>query len=206
VSRNKNLLSAAVPPDWSAASPASVLRNLLATLIWWRWRRWTLPARRAFARKSTSPELPPPPYRKEKMANLNAAVAASLMLTLSDNIAARRQRVQTYQELLGAEERLTLIPHGPGSACLTQVIRVLPNRCHEDLSTSLVRALNDAGYEAQGSYVPIHLLPSYEPWVREDLPQAEQVWADLLELPCEPDVSLDDVERIAAIVKKVIAS
>jgi perosamine synthetase len=206
VSRKKNLPSTALPLDWSAASLSGALGNFFSTLIWRRWRRWTLPARAASFRKSTGPESPPTPYRREKMANLNAAVATSLMLTLSDNIAARRRRVRAYQDLLGGDERLQLIAHWPGSACLTQVIRVLPDRRHEDLSTSVVHALNDAGYEAQGSYVPIHVLPSYETWVREDLPYAEQVWTDLLELPCEPDVSLDEVGRIAAIVKKVIDS
>ncbi|MGH7845150.1 MAG: DegT/DnrJ/EryC1/StrS family aminotransferase [Candidatus Binatia bacterium] len=206
VSRNKNLLNGAVPVNGSPGSLSTAVRSLLSTLVWRRWRRWTLPVRRAFSRKSASPELPPRPYRKEKMANLNAAVASSLMQTLPGNIAARRERVNAYQDLLGTEQRLTLIPHRAGSACLTQVIRVLPSRRGADPSTSLIEALCRAGYEAQGSYVPIHLLPSYEPWVRERLPYAERVWADLIELPCEPDVSLDEVERIAVIVKKVITS
>jgi dTDP-4-amino-4,6-dideoxygalactose transaminase len=41
--------------------------------------------------------------------------------------------------------------------------------------------------------------------VWEQLPYAEKVWPDLIELPCEPHVSMKHVEQIAAIVKRVIA-
>jgi dTDP-4-amino-4,6-dideoxygalactose transaminase len=64
--------------------------------------------------------------------------------------------------------------------------------------------LTSEGYEVQGSYVPIHLLPYYERWTQNSLPYAERVWPDLIELPCEPSVSFDHVERIANIVKEVV--
>jgi dTDP-4-amino-4,6-dideoxygalactose transaminase len=182
------------PPEFSPT-----LKNFFSTLIIRRWRRWTFP----FARTKTSPDKPPVPYRRERMSNLNAAVASSLMRTLGENIAARRVRVQVYQQLLSSEEPLELIPHRSGSACLTQVVRVLPRRRGDDPAARVIAALGSAGYEVQGSYVPIHLLSPYEKFLRTSLPYAERVWADLIELPCEPDVSLDDVRRIAAVVKQV---
>jgi dTDP-4-amino-4,6-dideoxygalactose transaminase len=156
--------------------------------------------------KTAGPDSPPTPYGKEAMANLRAAVALSLMQTLGENIAARRARVHSYQRLLRTEERLELIPHEKGSACLTQVVRILPKRCGADLSVHLIQTLGSAGYEIQGSYVPIHLLSGYEQWVRKPPGNAERVWSDLIELPCEPDVSFDDVEQIASIVKQVVNS
>jgi dTDP-4-amino-4,6-dideoxygalactose transaminase len=81
------------------------------------------------------------------MANLYAAVAHSLMQTLSENIAARSARVSAYQELLGEVAGLQLIAHGAGSACLTQVVRVLPTRNGRDLATDVIKALGRAGYE-----------------------------------------------------------
>ena len=140
------------------------------------------------------------------MANLNAAVAVSLMQTLGENIAARRACVRAYQDLLGDDERLELIQHQNGSACLTQVVRVLSQRRGDDPASSVIEALGRAGYEVQGSYIPIHLLSVYERFVRAPLPQAEGIWGDLVELPCEPDVTLDRVERIAAVVKRVLRS
>jgi dTDP-4-amino-4,6-dideoxygalactose transaminase len=137
------------------------------------------------------------------MTNLSAAVAISLMRSLSENIAARRARVGLYHELLGNTDGVELIPHGAGSACLTQVIRVLPKRRDDDLASQLISALGAAGYEVRGSYVPIHLLPQFDRCVWDRLPYAERVWPDLVELPCEPSVSMDDMERIAMIVKKI---
>ena len=205
VSRTEGILAGnaeiQLPPP--RLSPA--LRNFLSTMVWWRWRRWTLPAQALFSR-TTSPDSPPTPYRKETMANLNATVAASLMQTLRENIAARRTRVSAYQELLGTDECLKLVPHRPGSACLTQVVRLFPRSPGDDPAARLIEALGRTGYEVQGSYVPIHLLPYYPEWMRRPFPHAERVWADLIELPCEPEVSLNHVGRIASIVKQVVSS
>jgi perosamine synthetase len=205
VSRQKENLNGASKMELPPARLSPTLRTFLSTLAWRRWRRWTLPARAWLAHaETTSPDSPPRLYRKEILPNLNAAVALSLLQTLDENIAARRARVRAYQELLGADERLRLVPHQPGSACLSQVVRVLLVRRGDDLSTHLVEALHSAGYEVQGSYVPIHLLPYYQTWARQHLPHAERVWSDLIELPCEPEVSFTHVERIASIIKQVL--
>jgi dTDP-4-amino-4,6-dideoxygalactose transaminase len=199
VSRYKKILNGGVRIDLPAARWFPSLRALWATLFCRRWRRWTL---LLLSRMSASgPDAPPIPYRRETMANINAAVAVSLMQTLSENIAARRARVDAYRELLGTEKGLALIPHRRGSACLTQVVRVLPKRRGEDSASEIVQALCRAGYEVQGSYVPIHTLSGYQQFVRRSLTHAERVWAELIELPCEPDVSFENVGRIAAIVK-----
>jgi dTDP-4-amino-4,6-dideoxygalactose transaminase len=205
VCQSREALIGSVEVDLPPAQLFPSVRSLFSTVMWRRWRRWTLPLQAAFSRADTkSPDSPLPSYRKEAMANLNAAVALSLMRSLRENIAARRARVRAYRELLEAEQRLTLIRHRPGSACLTQVVRVAPGPRDGDPAAQIIGALGRAGCEAQGSYVPIHLLPGYEQWAREALPHAERVWPDLVELPCEPEVSLDDVERMASIVKRVV--
>jgi dTDP-4-amino-4,6-dideoxygalactose transaminase len=176
------------------------LRGFLSTLFWRRWRRWTFPALALFAQPS--PASPPVPYRQETLANLSAAVALTLLRTLRENVAARRERVGAYQKLLGGEERLQLIPHRSGSACLSQVVRLFPRSRGDDPAARVLDALCRDGYEVQGSYVPIHLLSSYKKFAPIPLPNAERVWADLIELPCERDVRLDDVQQIAHIVKQ----
>jgi perosamine synthetase len=199
VSRTKGLLDAKT--DLAPACRSSALRRLLSTTIRRRWRRWTLPLERVIAR---GPGRRPVPYRAERMANLDASVALSLMRTLDANVAARRARVRAYRDLLGKEEGLELLPHRSGSACLTQVVRVLPRRRRDDPASRLIEILGRAGYEVQGSYVPIHLFPQYEQWLREAVPRAEKIWSDLIELPCEPDVSLEHVERLSLIVKRAL--
>lgn len=205
VSQQKEVLNGNLKIDLSAARLSPTVHNFLSTLIWRRWRRWTLPVQAWFSRANTAgPESPPSHYREESLANLNATVALSLVQTLNTNIAARRLRVKAYQELLGFEKGLTLITHRPGSACLTQVARILPGNNGDDLAAHLIATLRQAGYEVQGSYVPIHLLAYWNLSVRKSLVHAERVWSDLIELPCEPEVSLGHVEQIAAIIRAVL--
>ena len=183
------------------------LRKCLLTLFWRRWRGWTLPIYELmFSDDARDPEAIFSSYQKERLANLNAAVALSLAESLHENIEARRARVHAYRELLGDQEGLDLIRHRPGSACLTQVVRVAKTRRHEDLAFTVIEALRNTGYELQGSYVPMHHLHHCSTCVWDNLSYTDKVWPDLIELPCEPDVSLKQVEQIAAIVKAVITS
>ena len=196
--------------DQAAANLSSprlltTLRTVLSTLAWRRWRRWTFPLHRLiYGRNSAEPDAPQQPYRKERFGNLNAAVSLTLMQSLHGNIEARRARVRAYHELLGNEEGLELMTHRPGSACLTQIVRIASSRHSEDLAVAIADALGRAGYEVQGSYVPIHRLAHASMCVWDNLSHVDRVWPDLVELPCEPNVTLDQIEQIAAIVKAVI--
>ena len=180
---------------------APVLTKLAATQFHRRWRRWTLPLQSVLRReKRADPDVPPVRYGTTGMANLQAAVALSLVQTLDENIAGRRARVDVYRSLLGNEAGLELIPHRAGSACLTQVVRVPSKKRGHDTTSALIAALGDQGFQVQGSYVPIHLLGCFKGCVWDALPQTERVWADLIELPCEPSISLSEVERISSVV------
>jgi dTDP-4-amino-4,6-dideoxygalactose transaminase len=206
VSQNQNPLDEHARFDLALPLLLPTLRNLASTMVGRRWRRWTLPLLKLLSHEHfPDPEAPPGSYRKERLSNLNAAVARTLLQSLRENIAARRVRVRAYGELLGNEQSIELIPHRPGSACLTQVVRVLKSRRTEDRAVEVVDALGNAGYEVQGSYVPIHRLSHGSMSVWDNLSYADRVWPDLVELPCEPDVSLGQVERIATIVKATIS-
>lgn len=198
VSRNAALIAGI---DLPSISKASDIKKFVSTIFRRRWRRWTFPLDSG----KPDPDTPPLPYRHEAMTEVAAAIALSLVRNLDDNIAARRRRVQAYDDRLRGESRLKLIRHRPGSACLAQVIRLIPKNRDDDPAARVIDALRSAGYEAQGSYVPIHLLSAYARLARTPLPHAESVWDNLVELPCEPDVKLDDVERIAAIVRHTVA-
>ncbi len=204
ISRDKEIFTR-IPDNYlSPPKPLNCLRQLFSTTVWRRWRCWTLPLQIAlFDRNAAGPGAPPEAYRKERMANLNASVALTLVRSLRENINARRERVRAYRALLGAEPRLRLIPHEPGSACLTQVVRMSASG-NTDPSTAVIEALGREGYEVQGSYVPIHLIAGYESYLRAPLRNAEQLWPDLIELPCEPDVTFDHIEKIARIVRQIL--
>jgi dTDP-4-amino-4,6-dideoxygalactose transaminase len=186
-------------------TPAAELWHFASTLVWRRWRRWTLPAE-PLLRREPSPHRAPVLYRRERMSHLQAAVAETLLRSLRENLAARRARVELYRELLGHSANVGLIPHRPGSACLTQVVQLKRRRKSDDPASDIIAALRNAGYEIQGSYVPIHLLSQFPQCVWDRLPNTEKLWPDLLELPCEPQVELAEAERIAGIVISLAAN
>jgi dTDP-4-amino-4,6-dideoxygalactose transaminase len=204
ISRHREVFDQGAEIELAAADLSLALRSLSSALIWHRWRRWSVPLQEALnASSPTDPESLPPPYRKESMSNLKAAVASSLMKSLQPNLAARRAHVRAYHRLLENED-LLLASHREGSACLTQVIRVLPKFTGHDPASDLIASLRGAGFEVHGSYIPIHLLAPYQELAVRSFPHAERIWADLVELPCEPDVSLEQVEQIVSIVKQTI--
>ena len=204
ISRHREVFDRGAEVELAAADLFLALRSLSSTLIWHRWRRWSVPLREALRTSSPSdPESLPPPYRKESMSNLKAAVASSLMKSLQANLAARKARVGAYRELLGSES-LVLVSHREGSACLTQIVLVPPKFSGHDPASDLIASLRGAGFEVQGSYIPIHLLAPYQHLAVRSFPHAEKIWTNLVELPCEPGVSLEQVERIVSIVKQTL--
>ena len=206
VSHSRGVLESAREVALGHPSAAHTLARLASMLVLRRWRGWTLPFQRMLShRHEKAPQASPKLYRTEIMANLNGAVARSLIHSLPENLSARRARVEAYQRLLGNESGIELISHGPGSACLTQVVRVVANERGNDLAARIIGALGQAGYEVQGSYMPIHLLTQIRQCVWDRLPYSNALWPDLIELPCEPSVTFQDLEQVTAIVKSIVS-
>lgn len=97
--RSGNFCNAA--PNLPPAGTVPAWRKLAAAQFFGRWRRWTVALRRQGRR--AGPDALPARYEARGMANLQAAVALSLVHTLDENLAARRARVDAYRELLGGE-------------------------------------------------------------------------------------------------------
>jgi dTDP-4-amino-4,6-dideoxygalactose transaminase len=207
VSHSRGVLESAREVVLGHPSATNTLARLASTLVLRRWRGWTLPVQRMLlCRHENTPQASPKLYRREIMASLNSTVARSLIHSLPENLSARRARVEAYQRLLGNESGIELISHSPGSACLTQVVRIVANERGDDLAARIIGALGQAGYEVQGSYMPIHLLTHITQCVWDRLPHSDLVWPDLIELPCEPNVTFQDLEQITAIVKSIVSS
>ena len=196
VSRDSGVLERAQTFRFPSAAAMPSLKRAAAVTVWRRWRRWTLPLQVALRR--VLPDGRDPVYAGRAMANLDAAIAASLLDTLDANLAARRARVDAYRAHLGNGTAFSLLPHEEGSACLTQLISFHGG---ESAALDTVHTLRNAGYETYRSYRPLHLLPAHARYARGTLANADRLWSTLLELPCEPTVKMEDVRRIAGLVK-----
>ncbi len=188
----------------ASAGWSDAVQVALSVLVWRKWRRYSLPFYRLIG-KFGSQGPGSDSYRRQAMRNLDAAVAHTLMDTLDQNLKARRERVSAYHTLLQAEPRVTLFPHRTGSACLTQVIAVDGSRGSGIKTRDLVVRLRSKGYEVDGSYTPLHLAPEYRHFAKRPLENAESIRDTLIELPCEPSVSLKEVANISEIIRSCLA-
>ncbi len=183
-------------------SPRSgdTLKHALSVLFWRRWRRWFLPAQAALARLRRK-RRPLPPYGRRAMSNLDAAVAGTLLDRLPGDLRARRERVAAYRRALAGDPALTLVPHRAGSACLTQVVMVDPSKGAGGSIARVLDALRASGFEVDASYTPLHLRGESGARALGPLVRTEAVWQSLVELPCEPSVSMADIDLIAVTLR-----
>jgi dTDP-4-amino-4,6-dideoxygalactose transaminase len=132
--------------DLIAPDAAAALATLCLALVWRHCGRWPFPLARVFwPEHHPVHEAPPVAFRDEALGNLKAAVARALIASLHANIEARRDRVAAYAALLGGvTERLELIPHWAGSACLAQVARIRNRPGGRDLAATVVANLRTA--------------------------------------------------------------
>jgi dTDP-4-amino-4,6-dideoxygalactose transaminase len=192
VSRRTDTLERARRVELSHSTSLQGTLDGLSILFWRRWRRWSLPFQVVFSRVKR-PKIRSQSYHREAMRNLDAAVALTLLDMLEINIHARRERASAYRTFFAGDPRVVLVPHGFGSACLTQVIQI-------NTARDVINTFRRRGYEVSASYTPLHLFPEFRKFVRSPLKNAERIWNNLIELPCEPSVSLDEVANISSIV------
>ncbi len=203
VSSRPELIARAARLELAPARPRDTVTHALSVLLWRRWRRWLLPAQAALERRRR-PRRPLAPYARRAMANLDAAVAGTLLDRLPGDIRARRERVAAYGRALAGEPALALVPHQPGSACLTQVIMVDPSKTGGAAAARVVGALRERGYEVDTSYTPLHLRAESGARAHGPLARTDAVWQSLVELPCEPSVPMAEIDRIAATVRAAL--
>ena len=202
VSQDRALLDRARRVVLDPGGPAAGMLRAAAVLVFRRWRRWSHPVHRAVMRiRGGRRDEVGSGYRRERMRNLDAAIARTLLDGLPENLRARRERALLYGDLLAGHPRVAPVPHRPGSACTKQVVAIEPGGAGDDPARRVLDALRREGYEASPSYRPLHLDPAYRAFARGPLPTADGTWRRLVELPCEPSVPLREVRRICAIVR-----
>ena len=137
------------------------------------------------------------------MANLDAAVALTLLEGLEKNLQLRRERANLYFELLAANDRIQLIPHNCGSAYLSQV--AILKTSQEIEFRRILNRVKESGFEINRSYTPLHLQPKFEHFESHELKMTEEIWPFLFELPCEPGVSIQDIRDLCTKLLEIVS-
>ena len=174
--------------------------HALSILVWRRWRSWTLPINMGLSKFHKREKPDKRLSHTELLRNLDASIALSLLDSLQENLKRRREHVMRYHRNLGTLKELALVPHNEGSSHLAQVVQLNPDTHGNSRKEEITRKLQAKGYEIIGSYTPLHLLSPYQRFVRRPLNNVERKWSHLVELPTEPSVSDEDIDRISEIV------
>jgi len=200
VANHEHLLEKAKTMIKAPTDSWGAIFHAMSVLVWRRWRRWTLPMNIILTRFRNGKMKQTATLGTASMRNLEASVALTLLDTLPVNLGRRREHISRYQKNLGRFPHITLLPHNEGSSHLTQVIQVNPSSLGHSRRDQIVGDLKRKGFEVTRSYTPLHLLPPYQNYVRGPLKNIEKKWSHLIELPAEPSICDEDIDRISDIL------
>lgn len=130
-----------------------------------------------------------------RLPDLAAALGASQLARLDDNLARRREIARRYEEAFAGDERIALLPERRGTR---SAWHLYPVRLRTGGRAQVHARLHDDGVGVQVHYIPIHL----QPWYRErfgtgwgNLPATEAAYLELLSMPMFPTLTRADQDR-----------
>lgn len=199
LSRSSQLLDRAASFRLDTPDYGPTCLRALSILVWRRWRRWTLPFQMIRWRMTKARQSIGQPPGILSMANLQAAVALTLIETLNENVTKRRARVGIYQKNLKGKSGLSLLVHRPGSACLNQPL--ILNKDQHGIA-AIQEAMARHGYEIGDGYLPLHRMGSFKKFASVPTPHSDDIFQRVLELPSEPTIALEEIRRLCSLLNE----
>jgi len=142
-----------------------------------------------------------------RMTDIQAALGSSQMDKLDMFVKKRREIAAKYNEaFLNMHQITTPYQNSEGeSSWHLYIIRLHTN----ELSVGrreVFEALQEQNIGVNVHYIPVHLQPYYQQlgYIKGSLPNAEQVYEEIITLPLFPAMSEQDVEDVITTVKKTI--
>jgi len=120
-----------------------------------------------------------------RMANINAAIGLAQLEELPKNLKKRRQVLEWY----GVQK----------SSALARAPWVLPILVKD--KEKAVKVFNARGVEARVGFYPLHKMPAYRQ--RVSLSTSDRIGKTIVLLPCYPDLTKKDAQRIIEIYKSL---
>lgn len=141
-------------------------------------------------------------------------IAASLgihQLRKANQMHEKRTRIATrYEELLGDVDELILPKAQPNRihSWHLYVIRLKLNRLTIDRA-EVIEELKKARIGASVHWMPLHMHPYYREmfrYQRDDLPQAAELYPQIISLPIYPDMTEDEIGYVCTQLKRILAA
>ena len=130
-----------------------------------------------------------------RLPDLAAALGASQLARLDENVARRREIAARYDAALAAEDRIRTLSERPDTQ---SAWHLYPIRLENVSRAEVYARLHEDGIGVQIHYIPIHLQPYYRERFGSrwgDLPETEAAYLGLLSLPMFPTLSVADQDR-----------
>lgn len=139
-----------------------------------------------------------------RLSNLLAAVGRGQLKVLGQRVEARRQNFERYREALGDLPGLAFMPEAPYGRCSRWLTCVTLDEAEFGASPEAVRlALAAEDIEARPLWKPLHLQPVFAGCRRRGGAVAEDLFRRGLCLPSGSSLAPADLERVAAVVRRV---
>ena len=142
-----------------------------------------------------------------RLSNILAALGVAQLARLSDRVASRQRNFAFYREHLGDLPGVTFMPEAPfgcGTRWLT-TLTIDRDRAGVDAET-VRRTLADAGIESRPVWKPMHQQPALRQHPAYVTGVADALFRDGLCLPSGSSLTIPDLERVTAHVRKVWTS
>jgi perosamine synthetase len=138
-----------------------------------------------------------------RMTNIQAAIGLAQMETIEKSLADRAQLASWYGEALAGLEDQIVLPKD--SAWIKQVhwmYNIFLREGGAARRDAVMRNLDQAGIETRPVFYPMHILPPYK---EDNLYPVADLWAARgINLPTHQALTKNDVERVAASLKKAL--
>lgn len=140
-----------------------------------------------------------------RMSNIIAAIGIGQLEVLADRVTRKRAINQQYKSLLSGIDELSFMPE-PGyshSNCWLTVIQI--DSSAPAVPNDIIEALEAQNIESRPVWKPLHRQKAFQPCRAVGGSVAEQLFREGVCLPSGTQMQDSDIERVAMIVRNVIA-
>ena len=143
-----------------------------------------------------------------RMTELQAALGVSQMSRLDDYVAKRHELARRYSELLADLPVMIPWQHADAYSAFHLFVIRLQLGAITCTHRKVFEAMREAGVGVNLHYIPVHTQPYYERmgFQTGDFPEAEKYYSEAISLPLYPLLSVEEQERVVAVLRQCLIS
>lgn len=138
-----------------------------------------------------------------RLSNIQAALGYAQLSRIKTFLAKRNQHEMWYRSLLSGVQGISFSPQPKGTTVVPWMHSIFIR--HSSVSRDdIFGALKVAGIESRPFFYPLHLMPPYRAFAREEYPVSLLLSNGGLNLPSAVGLTKKDIERITSVIKHTL--